>query len=63
MSISERTPQRKLPLQWPQFGEMTWLGIIALGILVLHILAASLVLPASSRGPALLEDARASYTD
>ena len=63
MSISERTSPRKSPLQWPWFGEMTWLGMLALAILVIHILAASLVLPASSRGPALLEDAKASLTD
>ncbi len=63
MSISERTSPRKPPLQWPRLGEMTWLGMIALAILLIHVIAASLVLPAS-RGPAaILEDAKASFTD
>jgi hypothetical protein len=43
---------------------MKRLGVIAFAILLLHILAASLLLPASSRGPiAPLEDARASSID
>jgi len=64
MSISETAQRRKqsVQLRWP--GEMTRLGMIAFAILVLHILAASLLLPASSRGPvAPLEDARASSID
>ncbi|HWZ41443.1 MAG TPA: hypothetical protein VNY08_24380 [Bradyrhizobium sp.] len=43
---------------------MTRLGMIALAIVVLHILAASLVLSSSSRGPSkLLEETTASFTD
>jgi hypothetical protein len=43
---------------------MKRLGVIAFAILLLHILAASLLLPAPSRGPvAPLEDARASSID
>ena len=64
MTISETTSPHKPPRPWPPFGEMTWLGMIGLGILALHILAAMLVLPAPSGGsPALLEDAKASLTD
>ena len=64
MSISERTSLPKPPLPWPRFGEMTWLGMIALAIVVLHVVAATLVLPTAPRGPAtLLEDAKASFTD
>ena len=63
MSISERTSPRRQPVQGLWFGEMTWLGMIALAILLIHVVAATLVLPAS-RGPAvLLEDAKASFTD
>jgi hypothetical protein len=43
---------------------MKRLGMIAFAILLLHILAASLLLPASSRGPSkLLEETTASFTD
>ena len=43
---------------------MTWLGAIAFAILVVHILAASLLLPGGSGAPArLLGEATASSTD
>jgi hypothetical protein len=64
MSISERAPARQRSAQLPRPGEMMRLGMIAVAILVLHILAASLLLPASSRGPGkVLEEATASFTD
>ncbi len=64
MSISERSSPRRPPLQWPQLGEMSWLGMIALAIVLIHVIAATLMLPASSRGAAtVLEDAKASFTD
>lgn len=64
MSISERAPVRQRSASLPRPGEMKRLGVIAFAILLLHILAASLLLPASSRGPvAPLEDARASSID
>ncbi len=64
MSISERAPARQRSVPLPRPGEMTRLGMIALAIVVLHILAASLVLSSSSRGPSkLLEETTASFTD
>ncbi len=64
MSISERAPARKAAAQWRRPGEMTRLAMIAFVILVLHILAASLLLPVASHGPlAPLEEATASSTD
>jgi len=64
MSISERVPARQRSASLPRPGEMKRLGVIAFAILLLHILAASLLLPVSSRGPiAPLEDARASSID
>ena len=64
MSISERVPARQRSLTSPGPGEMKRLGMVAFAILVLHILAASLLLPASSRGPSkLLEETTASFID
>ncbi len=64
MTISERSPERKAAIRWPGPGGMMRLGLIALALVVLHVLAASLVLPANSHGPvAPLQDARASSTD
>jgi hypothetical protein len=45
-------------------NEMMMLAAIAVVILVLHVVAGSLLQPASTRGPAApLEDARASSID
>jgi hypothetical protein len=64
MSISERTSLRRPSLEAPRFGEMTRLGLIALAIVVVHIVAATLMLPAASRDSiAPLENAKASFTD
>jgi hypothetical protein len=64
MSISERVPARQRSASLPRPGEMKRLGVIAFAILLLHILAASLLLPATSRGPSrLLEETTASFTD
>jgi len=64
MSISERPPARPRSQALTRPGEIKRLGLIALAILVLHILAASLLLPASSRGPSkLLEETTASSID
>jgi hypothetical protein len=64
MSISERAAARQRSQRLPRPGEMMRLGMIALAILVLHILAASLLLPASSLGPSkLLEETTASFID
>ncbi|HEY7843828.1 MAG TPA: hypothetical protein VID30_09130 [Bradyrhizobium sp.] len=64
MSIGERVPARQRSLTSLRPGEMKRLGMIAFAILLLHILAASLLLPASSRGPSkLLEETTASFTD
>jgi hypothetical protein len=64
MPISEKTPARQRSVPMPRPGEMNRLGVIAFAILLLHILAASLLLPATSRGPSrLLEETTASFTD
>jgi len=68
MSMSERSVNAtssapKRPVRWPMPSEMVMLGAIAVVILVLHVLAGSLLQPAT-RGPAVpLEDARASLID
>ncbi len=64
MSISERSSDRRRPLRWPMPSEMVMLAAIAVVILVLHVVAGSLLQPASTRGQvAPLEDARASSID
>ena len=61
MSIAERVSAPRPPVSSRRPGEMTWLAAIAFAILVVHILAASLLLPG---GPArLLGEATASSTD
>lgn len=60
MSISERSSDRRRPLP----SEMVMLAAIAVVILVLHVVAGSLLQPASTPGSvAPLEDARASSID
>ena len=64
MSIGERVPARQRSLTSPGPGDMKRLGMIAFAILLLHILAASLLLPASSHGSLkLFEEATASFID
>jgi hypothetical protein len=64
MPINERAPARQRSVPMPRSGEMMRLGMIAFVILMFNILVASLLLPASSRGPSkLLEETTASFTD
>ena len=63
MPINEKAPLRKPRVQWPRFGEMTWLAVVAMAIVVLHILAGSLLATASPHGSTPVEDATASYND
>jgi hypothetical protein len=64
MSIGERVPARQRCVTSPGLGEMMRLGMIAFAILLLHILAASLLLPASSSGTSKgLEETTASVID
>lgn len=63
MPIGEKAPLRKPRVQWPRFGEMTWLAVVAVAIVVLHVLAGSLLAPAAPRGSGLVDEATASYND
>ena len=55
MSISESS-QRKLPVQWPMPSENTLLAAIAAGLLIFHVLVATMLMPASAKGPMTPEE-------
>ena len=50
MSISEEA-ERKRRVQWPMPSEDALLVAVAAGFLILHILAAAILMPASAKGP------------
>ena len=64
MAIVERSPARRSSIGLPALNEISVLGAIAVGFLVLHILVGTLLLPAAASGPGTAqEDTRASFTD
>jgi hypothetical protein len=66
MSISERSTPRKSIIRLPEVSEITLLIVIAIGFLVLHVLTATLLMPAATGDPAdppVSQDARAVHTD
>jgi hypothetical protein len=63
MSISEKTSEPKASVRLPRPGEITLLAMIALGFLLLHVLAGVLLLPNSSGLIAPQEQASVSSTD
>ncbi|WP_338692540.1 hypothetical protein V5279_41480 [Bradyrhizobium sp. 26S5] len=52
MSIGERSTTRKSIIRLPEISEITLLIVIAIGFLVLHILTATLLMPAAAGDPA-----------
>jgi hypothetical protein len=64
MSIAERPPARRSPIRLFALNEITVLGLIAVGFLVVHILAGILLLPAAAGGSVTpREDTSTSFTD
>ena len=63
MSITDRSPTRKSIVRLPEVGEMTLLIAIAVGFLVLHLLTATLLMPAATADMAVPQDARVVHTD
>lgn len=62
MSISERATRKSI-IRLPEISEMTLLVAIAIGFLVLHILTATLLLPAATADTAAPQEVRAVHTD
>ncbi|MGF6310397.1 hypothetical protein ABIB82_004501 [Bradyrhizobium sp. i1.8.4] len=63
MSISERSTTRKSIIRLPEISETKLLIAIAIGFLVLHILTATLLMPAATADAAAPQDVRAAHTD
>ena len=63
MSIGERSATRKSIIRLPEFSETTLLIAIAVGFLVLHLLTATLLMPAATADAAAPQQARAVHTD
>ncbi|MGY3440823.1 hypothetical protein ACVW17_000824 [Bradyrhizobium sp. USDA 4473] len=63
MSITDRSSSRKSIVRLPQISEMTLLIAIAVGFLVLHLLTATLLMPAATADAAVPQDARVIHTD
>ncbi|MHC2337963.1 hypothetical protein [Bradyrhizobium sp. USDA 4454] len=63
MSLTDRSPPRKSIVRLPEIGEMTLLTVIAVGFLVLHLLTATLLMPAATADAAVPQEARAIHTD
>jgi hypothetical protein len=55
MSVSEGSA-RKLPARLPMPSENALLAVIAVGFLVLHVLVAVTLMPASAKGPMTPEE-------
>jgi hypothetical protein len=61
MSLNERSLPRKLSIKWPVLSENALITIIAVGFLVLHILAGVILLKAPAATP--YDEARPSLYD
>ncbi|GKQ51571.1 hypothetical protein [Bradyrhizobium sp. Ce-3] len=63
MSITDRSSTRKSVIRLPEVSEITLLVAIAIGFLVLHILTATLLMPAATADAAAPQEVRAVHTD
>lgn len=63
MSITERSQARRSIIRLPELSEATLLVAIAVGFLVLHILAATLLMPAAVDDPTMPRQETKALTD
>ncbi|QPF84281.1 hypothetical protein IC762_32470 [Bradyrhizobium genosp. L] len=63
MSLLERSQPRQSTVRFPEIGETAWLVAIAVGFLVLHILVATLLMPAAVDDPTMPRQEPKALTD